>query len=309
VYTGNYTAYANEVARRAADQLERYERQERQRARLERSIHAAETRSRGIEQQTINFHYRKRALKVARRAVTLRARLQRQLQSAEHVERPGRPPQGLHAPAIAEGPRSASRLVEARSLAVAMGARTLIEGAAFVIRRGDRIVLIGRNGCGKTTLLKTILGEHQPAAGTLRVTPSARIGYLAQDDLETLSDEAATPVEVIRKTVQVNEAEAFNLLHRFLFGHDRAFTPLAQLSYGERRRLSLARLILDGANLLLLDEPTNHLDLPSRESFEAALESFGGAWLAVTHDRYFAERLAEDIWAIEDGRLVVIEEG
>jgi ATP-binding cassette subfamily F protein 3 len=308
VYSGSYSDYAEEVARHAADQQERYERQERERGRLQRSIQAAETRSRGIEQRTINFHYRKRALKVARRAVTLRARLERQLESADHVDRPERGPQGLHAATFAQAPRSANRLVEARSLALGVGDRTLVENADFVIGREQRIVLVGPNGSGKTTLLRALLGEYPPSAGEVRVTPSARIGYLPQDDLELLSHEAETPVEVIRKAVEVDETEAFNLLHRFLFGHDRAFTPLRQLSYGERRRLSLARLILGGTNLLLLDEPTNHLDLPSRESFEAALESFDGAWLAVTHDRYFAERLAEQIWAIEDGRLVILEE-
>jgi len=303
VFVGDYSAYAEEAARREQEQIERYERQERERGRLLRSIHEAETRSRGIEQQTINFHYRKRALKVARRAVTLRSRLQRQLESSEHVERPSSQPRGLRASAIAGGPRASSRLVESRGLKIGAGDRLLFGADDFVIRRGQRIVLVGPNGSGKTTLLRALLGEQSPAAGTLSMRPSARIGYLPQHDLELLEQSAETPVEVIRGTVAVDEGEAFNLLHRFLFGHERARTPLRSLSYGERRRLSLARLILGGANLLLLDEPTNHLDLPSRESFEATLESFEGAWLAVTHDRYFAERLAEEVWAIRDGRL------
>jgi ATP-binding cassette subfamily F protein 3 len=201
-----------------------------------------------------------------------------------------------------------SRLVEGREVVIAAGGRTLFVIDDLVIPRGTRIVLTGRNGSGKTTLLRALLREERPAGGELSVSPSTRIGYLPQHDLETLEQDASTPVEVIRQAVAVDEAEAFNLLHRFLFGHDRASTPLRALSYGERRRLSLARIVLGGANLLLLDEPTNHLDLPSRESFEAALESFEGTWLAVTHDRYFAERLAEEVWAIEDGRLVVVRD-
>jgi ATPase subunit of ABC transporter with duplicated ATPase domains len=209
---------------------------------------------------------------------------------------------------IEAGRRGSSRLVEGTDFRIAAGGRTLFEAEDLVIRRGQRIVLTGRNGSGKTAFLKTLLGEGEPAAGRLAVSLSARIGYLPQHDLEFLEQDASTPVEVIRRAVAVDEAEAFNLLHRFLFGHDRASTPLRALSYGERRRLSLARLILGGADLLLLDEPTNHLDLPSRESFEAALESFEGTWLAVTHDRYFADRLAEEVWAIEDGRLIVVRD-
>ena len=89
------------------------------------------------------------------------------------------------------------------------------------------------------------------------------------------------------------EADAYNLLHRFLFGHDQLTTPVARLSYGERKRLALAVLVLGGTNLLLLDEPTNHLDLPSREAFEAALDGYNGAALIVAHDRYFIERFAD----------------
>jgi ATP-binding cassette subfamily F protein 3 len=104
----------------------------------------------------------------------------------------------------------------------------------------------------------------------------------------------------------LSEADAFNSLHLFLFGHDRAQAPLDRLSSGERRRLELARLVLGGANLLLLDEPTNHLDLPAREAFERALLGFEGGALIVTHDRYFIERFADEAWAIADGRLVPV---
>ncbi len=91
------------------------------------------------------------------------------------------------------------------------------------------------------------------------------------------------------------EADIYNFLHRFLFGHDQVNTPVGRLSYGERRRLALARLVLGGANLLILDEPTNHLDLPSREAFEAAFAGFDGAALIVTHDRYFIDQFADEV--------------
>ena len=101
------------------------------------------------------------------------------------------------------------------------------------------------------------------------------------------------PADLLRQTAPMTEAEATNFLHRFLLGHDQVRTRISLLSYGERRRLSLALIVRGGANLLILDEPTNHLDLESRESFEAALDGYDGAILAVSHDRRFVERFAD----------------
>jgi ATP-binding cassette subfamily F protein 3 len=113
-----------------------------------------------------------------------------------------------------------------------------------------------------------------------------------------------TPLDVIRATVPLSEGEARRFLHRFLFSSDQSLTPVVRLSYGERRRLDLARLVVAGANLLILDEPANHLDIPAREALESALEEFSGALLVVTHDRYFIDRFAERVLSIEGGRLV-----
>jgi ATP-binding cassette subfamily F protein 3 len=134
------------------------------------------------------------------------------------------------------------------------------------------------------------------------VSASAKTGYLAQDDPShgaATADGSLTPVEVLRRSVAMSEVDVSDFLHRFLFGHVQLSTPIGRLSYGERRRLELARLVLSGANFLLLDEPTNHLDLPSREAFEAAFSSFDGAALVVTHDRHFIERFADRIVELE----------
>jgi ATPase subunit of ABC transporter with duplicated ATPase domains len=250
---------------------------------------------------------RKRAKKVARRAVTLKARLERQAESVGHVERPEKAVHGLEGN-FAGGERSTAILVSATGVALEVAGRRLVDGVSFDIRRGERVALIGDNGSGKTTLVRTILGQAQVAAGRLTLAGSARTGYLAQED-----DIAANPaytsltaVEFLRRHRPMPEAEAFNYLHRFLFGHGLLRTPLGAMSYGERRRLALAVLVLGGANLLLLDEPTNHLDLPSREAFEAAFASYDGAALVVTHDRYFIERFATRVLALEGGRLLEV---
>jgi ATP-binding cassette subfamily F protein 3 len=163
-------------------------------------------------------------------------------------------------------------------------------------------VLLGANGSGKTTLLRALLEEHPLEAGRVGLSPSAKPGYLPQNEPDE-PRAGRTPVEVIRNLMAISETEARRFLHRFLFSGDGALTPVERLSYGERRRLSLARLVLGGANILILDEPTNHLDIPSREAFEQALDSYDGALLAVTHDRYFIERFAQRVLVLEDGRL------
>ena len=301
VFAGGYTDYAHEKARRRAEQWAAYERQQREERKLKKAISAIESRSRNIENRTIDFYFRKRAKKVARRAVTLKARLVRQGESAEHVERPEKAAQGFYG-GFTTSERSASRLAGADGVALAMGGRLLFEGLTFEVRRGERVALVGPNGSGKTTLLRALLGQHPVARGEISVSASAKTGYLAQDDpshVAATADGSLTPVEVLRRSVAMSEVDVSDFLHRFLFGHVQLSTPIGRLSYGERRRLELARLVLSGANFLLLDEPTNHLDLPSREAFEAAFSSFDGAALVVTHDRHFIERFADRIVELE----------
>jgi ATP-binding cassette subfamily F protein 3 len=133
---------------------------------------------------------------------------------------------------------------------------------------------------------------------------SAKIGWLPQDDRALLPDDRAmTGVEYLRSGLELTEEEAFDHLHRFLFGHDAARGLVVTLSPGELRRLALARLVLTGANLLLLDEPTNHLDLPAREAFEATLRNFDGATVVATHDRYFIEHHATGVITIAAGQV------
>ena len=296
VFAGTYSDLLAEKARRFEEQQTAYERQQREEAQLKQAIHKIETRARGIENRTIDFAKRKKALKIARRAVTLKARIERQLESADHIDRPENRPKAFYGGLeFANGAGGASRLVSVTDAALEVGGRRLFEGLDFAVNKGECVVVTGPNGRGKTTLLRAILGEHPVAEGEASLSRSASVGYLAQqDDPAVVAEDARlTPVQLLRKAAAMTEADASNFLHRFLLGHDQVRTPVANLSYGERRRLALAVIVRRGANLLILDEPTNHLDLGSREAFETALKGYDGAILAVSHDRRFTERFAD----------------
>jgi ATP-binding cassette subfamily F protein 3 len=169
------------------------------------------------------------------------------------------------------------------------------------LSRGARAVLIGPNGAGKTTLLRAIAGKLRPLAGRVRLGANVRLGYMAQEQ-EGL-DPALDAYTTIARLASFSETEVRSFLHYFLFEDDEVFTPVARLSFGERARLALASLVVQGSNFLLLDEPINHLDIPSRTRFEQALASFEGTVLAVVHDRYFIERFATEMWEVEEGAV------
>jgi ATP-binding cassette subfamily F protein 3 len=161
--------------------------------------------------------------------------------------------------------------------------------------------LIGANGAGKSVLLRLILGQEQPDAGEIRLGPSVKVGYYAQEH-ETL-DFSQTLIEAVRHTANLSKASAVALLIRYLFTYQQATQKIASLSGGERSRLQLALLVLSGANFLLLDEPTNNLDIAAAEVLENALEDFNGSVLVISHDRYFLDRTVSRILELKDGRL------
>ncbi|MFQ5812074.1 MAG: ATP-binding cassette domain-containing protein [Anaerolineae bacterium] len=171
------------------------------------------------------------------------------------------------------------------------------------LRRGERAALLGPNGSGKTTFLKTAIGQVSPLTGLAQIGHNVRPGYLAQAH-EGLDNEKTVLDEIIEvHNLPLEKARGF--LGRFLFSGDDVFKLVGDLSGGERSRLALAKLTLEGANFLLLDEPTNHLDIASREILEEVLADFNGTILLVSHDRYLINALATQVWVIEDGELRV----
>ncbi len=208
-------------------------------------------------------------------------------------------------PRLASGGMSGTIITRSAKVTIGYPGHTLFSVRDLELRRGECAALIGPNGSGKTTFLRTMLGQHPPLAGEVELGSSLKIGYFAQahDTLDT----AHTVMEelVSHRSMDAGPARAY--LAQYLFQEEDTNKPVSALSGGERARLALAILALDGANFLVLDEPTNHLDIPAQEALQEVLEDFGGTILLVSHDRYLIDRLATQIWELRDGRLDVFK--
>ncbi len=180
--------------------------------------------------------------------------------------------------------------------------RVLVTTPELRVERGDRVAIIGDNGSGKSTLLKAIVGELPTLKGRVGFGTNVKPGYYAQGH-EGLPLEGS-PLSVLLARQPMGEESARTYLARFLFGADEVERSIGALSGGERSRLALACLLVEGSNLLILDEPTNHLDIQARETLEEMLATYDGSVLFVSHDRFFIDRVATKVWEIEDGTLI-----
>ncbi|MDQ3043069.1 MAG: ABC-F family ATP-binding cassette domain-containing protein, partial [Acidobacteriota bacterium] len=203
--------------------------------------------------------------------------------------------------------RAGLNVLTAEDLAIGYGTRVLAKDINFTLNRGECLGIIGGNGTGKTTFLKTILGNQRELAGALNWGTKTNIGYYAQN-LEDLDSRNEIVQELRRVAPTADNGELRSFLARFLFTGEDIFKRVADLSGGEKGRLALAKLIYSGVNVLVLDEPTNHLDIPSREALESALENYPGTILAVSHDRYFLDQISTQIFSFEaDGKTEVFD--
>ena len=298
-YPGNYSQYRLVKERELEKQSAAWKDQEEEERRIRRDIERTKRFALRTETSTKHDYYRARAKKVARKAKVRERRLERQLSSHDRVERPrsawtmkldfGRPPRG------------GTRALLLKDVGHGYGGRWLFRGVDLEVEHGERVALLGPNGCGKSTLLGIVAGLTAPELGAVRVGANVRIGYMPQDQAGL--DWSLSALETVRQAVDLTESEARKLLHLYLFEGDEPLLPASSLSYGQRSRLLLAKLVLEGANFLVLDEPVNHLDIPSRERFEEALEEFPGTVLMAVHDRTLIDRYATAIWSIETGTI------
>ncbi len=299
VYPGNYSDYALAKRREEARLWQQYNEQQERIGKLENAIQRWKGQASRIEGETVAFYYKKRAKKVAHQAVIRQRRLERMLESEDLVDKPV---QGWNVKLeFVNTPPSGQDVLVVEGVSKAFGAHVLFSDVNLILQRGERIALVGPNGSGKTTFLRMIVGEEEPSSGVLRTGSGVKIGYFAQEQ-ETLNPDV-NALQTVQAATGLGETEARNFLHYYLFSGDDVFTPIRDLSYGERARLALGMLVLRGCNLLLLDEPVNHLDIPSRERFEQALSDFQGTVLAVAHDRYFVQRFATGVWGLAGGTI------
>ncbi len=267
-YTGNYSAFVQQKAVLLEQQQKDYSRQQGEIARQEdfirRNMFAKDTTKRAQSR-----------LKV--------------LEKMERLERPGRERRVSLSFNVTRP--SGLEVLNAGSLGIGYGALLLARGMDFQINRGERVALVGPNGIGKSTLLKTIAGSISPLEGRVRLGSHVQIGYYDQEQQGFNGDKQVLH-ELWDRYPHLDEVDVRTVLGRFLFRGDEVKKQVADLSGGEKSRLALAALMLQKANFLLLDEPTNHLDLPGKEVLEEALDGYPGTILFVSHDRYFINKIA-----------------
>ena len=229
----------------------------------------------------------------------------------EHLEaHPAELPRNIQAPAFSfpKPSRTGDIVFRAEGLTKGFGGGVLFQDLTFDVQQGERWAIIGPNGCGKTTLLKCLLGELEPDRGSVRLGQGVKIGYFDQH-LHVL-DDTVPVVEAIRPAGKVfEELPRRKLLGAFGLTQDQQLQEVGSLSGGQRCRAALAKLAAEDANVLVLDEPTNHLDLWARSALESALKNFGGTVLFISHDRYFVDRTADHLLIIQPGGRFLVLEG
>ncbi|WP_294160385.1 ABC-F family ATP-binding cassette domain-containing protein [uncultured Selenomonas sp.] len=198
-------------------------------------------------------------------------------------------------------PECAERVAELEDVSWHYGAHAIFDHVNLLIRNGDGVALVGPNGAGKTTLLRVLIGELESPTGRVKIGSRVKIGYFSQQH-ETLHPES-TILDEITYTFGIDEEQARKYLGAFLFHGDDVLRRIGELSGGEQSRVAFLKLMLTGANFLVLDEPTNHLDIPAKETIEEALMAYPGTFLAVSHDRYFLDKVANCTLVLEDGKV------
>ena len=275
VYDGNYSYYKE---KKAFDRitLERdYEKKKKEIARIE-----------GIIAQQKHFGQE-------RNYVTIRSKQKQIDRIAAGMEKPEDDPESIGFSFKAEG-GTGNEVLKIEDLAMSFEEKALFRNVTWTLFKEQHAFLVGPNGCGKTTLLRIVLGQQTADAGASEFGARVKVGYYDQT-IGDLHDEKTVFEEVSDAYPKLGNTAVRTALGAFLFRGDDVFKQISVLSGGERARVALTKLMLSGANLLILDEPTNHLDIPSKEALEDALLSYDGTLLAVSHDRYFINRLADRI--------------
>jgi ATP-binding cassette, subfamily F, member 3 len=275
VYHTNYSGFVNEKQEKLLREFDDYQEQQKKIKKMKEAIKRLREWANQANPPSAGLHKRAR-------------NMERALERMEKLKRPILERKKLMLQ-FEQSDRSGKDVIILEGVKKAFGDRCLFMNANLQVLFRDRVAIVGRNGTGKTTLLKLILNQVPVDGGNVRVGSNVKIGYLSQHLAAKHSKE--TVIEVFREQVHVTAGEARHILANFLFYGPDVFKKVGQLSGGERMRLCLAQLMYQDVNLLILDEPTNHLDIESREVLEEALEEFEGTILAVSHDRYLLNKI------------------
>ena len=280
VYKGNYSAYLSQKEENDLAAQRKYDNTQKEIKRIE-----------GIVTQQRQWN-REKNIKTAENKLKMIDRLEKTL------EKPDEKPDSIHFD-FGISQRGGNDVLSAENLALSFDGKKLFENVNLEIHRGERVFLIGPNGCGKTSLLKTILGIYTPDAGEFRFGAGIDAGYYDQIQAG-LHPEKTVIDEIWDSYPRMTQTEIRNALAVFLFKGDDVFKSVSALSGGERARVLLLRLMLSRDNFLLLDEPTNHLDIGSCEALEAALQSYEGTLFIVSHDRYLINKIADRVYHLDE---------
>ncbi|MED0951958.1 ABC-F type ribosomal protection protein [Bacillus mobilis] len=286
VYHTNYSQFVEEKEERLLQEFQAYQEQQKKIKKMKEAIKRLREWANQANPPNEGLHKRARSM-------------ERALERIEKLKKPilERKQMGLQF----EGQeRSGKDVVVMKEVSKGFAGHLLFNEASLHVRFQERAAIVGRNGTGKTTLLKLLLEEIEPDAGEIRIGSSVKIGYLSQ---HAYGNVKSNVLEAFREYVAVTEGEARHILAKFLFYGPAVFKKVTQLSGGEKMRLRLAQLMYQDINFLILDEPTNHLDIESREVLEEALEQYNGTILAVSHDRYFLNKLFEKTYWIDERKL------
>ncbi|MCY1714056.1 ribosomal protection-like ABC-F family protein [Caproiciproducens galactitolivorans] len=280
VYKGNYSTYLSQKEENDLAAQRKYDNTQKEIKRIE-----------GIVTQQRQWN-REKNIKTAENKLKMIDRLEKTL------EKPDEKPDSIHFD-FGISQRGGNDVLSAENLALSFDGKKLFENVNLEIHRGERVFLIGPNGCGKTSLLKTILGIYTPDAGEFRFGAGIDAGYYDQIQAG-LHPEKTVIDEIWDSYPRMTQTEIRNALAVFLFKGDDVFKSVSALSGGERARVLLLRLMLSRDNFLLLDEPTNHLDIGSCEALEAALQSYEGTLFIVSHDRYLINKIADRVYHLDE---------
>ncbi|WP_405099926.1 ribosomal protection-like ABC-F family protein [Oceanobacillus sp. FSL H7-0719] len=286
-YHTNFTGFVKEKEERLLRAFQDYEEQQKKIKKMKEAIKRLREWANRANPPNADLHRRAR-------------NMERALERMEKLHRPILNRKKMHLE-MAAADRSGKDVISLKDVSIGFEEKKLFERVHMHIAYQDRAAIIGENGTGKSTLLKLILKELTADEGEVRIGSNVKAGYLAQSVFSVLNEE--TVLEAFRDEISVTEGEARGILARFMFYGHAVFQKVSSLSGGERMRLRLAQLMYQDVNLLILDEPTNHLDIDSREVLEEALEDFEGTILAVSHDRYFLNKLFRKVYWIEDSQV------